>query len=58
LQVHFPERAEKVLGLIRQCRAGRLNDAQFGTRFTGTGPIAERLRQRFDLAAGRLGLLQ
>jgi len=58
LQIHFPERAGKVLGLIRQCRAGKLNDSQFGTRFTGTGPIAELLRQRFDLAAGRLGLLR
>jgi len=36
-----------VLGLIRQCRAGKLNDAQFGTRFTGTGPIAELRRRRF-----------
>jgi len=58
LQVHFPERAGKVLDLIRQCRAGKLNDARFGTRFTGTGPIAELLQRRFELAAGRLGLLQ
>jgi len=46
------------LGLIRQCRGGKLNDARFGTRFTGTGPIAELLWQRFELAAGRLGLLR
>jgi len=52
LQLHFPERAGKVLGLIRQCRGGKLNDARFGTRFTGTGPIAELLQQRFELAAG------
>lgn len=58
LQLHFPERAGKVLGLIRQCRGGKLNDARFGTRFTGTGPIAELLQQRFELAAGRLGLLR
>jgi DNA repair photolyase len=58
LRAHFPERAEKVLSLIRQCRGGKLNDARFGTRFIGTGPIAELLQQRFDLAAGRLGLLR
>ncbi len=58
LRVHFPERAGKMLDLIRQCRAGKLNDAQFGTRFTGTGPIAELLQQRFELAADRLGLLR
>jgi len=58
LHAHFPERAGKVIGLIRQCRDGRLNDAQFGRRFTGMGPIAGLLQQRFELAAKRLGLLR
>jgi len=58
LQTHFPERAGKVLGLIRQCRGGKLNDARFGTRFTGMGPIAELLQQHFELVAGRLDLLR
>jgi DNA repair photolyase len=58
LQAHFPERAGKVLSLIRQCRGGKLNDAQFGRRFIGTGPVADLLRQRFELAAGRLDLLR
>ena len=56
LRAHYPERAGRVLGLIRQCRDGRLNHARFGRRFTGTGPVAELLQQRFALAAGRLGL--
>ena len=56
LTAHYPDRANKVLSLIRQCRDGRLNDAQFGTRFTGTGPVAELLQRRFELAATRLGL--
>jgi len=56
LAAHYPERAAKVLSLIRQCRGGKLNDAHFGTRFTGTGPVAEVLRRRFELAAERLGL--
>ena len=56
LHAHYPERAEKVLSLIRQCRGGELNDARFGRRFTGTGPVAELLKRRFELAAGRLGL--
>jgi hypothetical protein len=46
-----------VLSLISQCRGGKLNDARFGSRFVGTGPITELLQQRFDLTAGRLGLL-
>jgi len=58
LHAHFSERAGKVLSLIRQCRDGKLNDSQFGRRFSGTGPVADLLRQRFELAAGRLGLLR
>jgi DNA repair photolyase len=58
LRVRYPDRAEKVLSLIRQCREGKLNDASFGTRFTGTGPVAGLLQKRFELAAGRLGLLR
>jgi len=56
LAAHYPERAAKVLGLIRQCRNGRLNDPRFVTRFTGGGPVAELLHRRFELAARRLGL--
>ncbi len=56
LDTHYPERAAKVLSLIRQCRQGKLNDARFGTRFTGTGPVAGLLQRRFDLAARRLDL--
>ncbi|MEA3275085.1 MAG: PA0069 family radical SAM protein [Pseudomonadota bacterium] len=56
LAEHYPDRAEKVLGLIRQCRARRLNDPDFGTRMTGTGPYAELLKRRFEIAANRLGL--
>jgi DNA repair photolyase len=58
LKAHYPERAEKVQSLIRQCREGKLNDSRFGSRFTGKGPVAELLQQRFELAARRLGLLR
>jgi len=57
LETHYPERAGKVLSLIRQCRGGELNDSEFGRRFTGTGPVASLLRRRFNLAAARLGLV-
>lgn len=56
LATHYPERASKVLGLIRQCRDGRLNDPRFGARFRGSGPVAELLQRRFEVAARRLGL--
>lgn len=56
LRVHYPDRAERVLSLIRQCRGGRLNDPDFGSRMRGSGPVAELLEQRFRLAVRRLGL--
>ncbi len=56
LRGHFPDRADKVLSLIKQCRGGKMNQAEFGTRMTGTGPYAQLLQQRFALAVKRLRL--
>ncbi|WP_295443233.1 PA0069 family radical SAM protein [uncultured Thiodictyon sp.] len=56
LRTHYPQRAEKVLSLIRQCRDGQLTDARFGARMTGAGPVADLLAQRFRLTTRRLGL--
>jgi DNA repair photolyase len=56
LQTHFPDRAQHVLSLIRQARAGALNDPRFHHRMGGDGAYADLLRQRFTKAAGRFGL--
>jgi DNA repair photolyase len=56
LSTHYPDRAERVLSLIRQCRNGALNDSDFGSRMQGRGPYAELLGQRFRLACRKLGL--
>ncbi len=56
LQEHRPDRAAKVLSLIRQTRAGGLNDARFGHRFTGVGVYADLLARRFQRAARQWGL--
>jgi DNA repair photolyase len=56
LRGHAPDRAERVLSLIRQCRDGALYQAGFGTRMKGTGVLAELVARRFDLACRRLGL--
>jgi DNA repair photolyase len=53
---HFPDRKAKVLGRIRALRGGKLNDARFGSRMTGEGPMAEVLRNLFHLACKRAGL--
>ena len=56
LAQHYPERAARVLALVRETRGGRIYDSRFGTRQTGTGQWAELLRSRFLLAIRRLGL--
>jgi DNA repair photolyase len=56
LQTHHPLRAQHVMSLIRQMRGGRDNDSTFGLRMRGTGPLADLIRRRFDIACKRLGL--
>jgi DNA repair photolyase len=52
----LPERAAKVMSLIRSVRQGKDSDATFGRRMTGTGPYAWTIGRRFELACQRLGL--
>lgn len=56
LTVHYPDRAERVLSLMRQSRNGSLYQAEFGKRMRGTGPIADLIADRFRLARRRHGL--
>ena len=56
LHEHLPDRAERVLSLLRQARGGRDNDPRFGHRMRGSGPWIELLERRFALACRRLGL--
>jgi len=58
LNTHYPDRAKHVLNLIRETRAGALNDPRFHDRFVGQGPYAELLGKRFDRAVRALGLLE
>lgn len=54
LQEHQPDRAEHVLSRLTEMHAGKLYNAQFGTRMRGQGPYADLLRQRYRLARRRL----
>lgn len=56
LEVHFPERAEHVMSLVRQASGGKEYDPRFGTRQRGQGPYAEMLGKRFRAACRRSGL--
>ncbi len=53
---HFPDRAGRILGRIRDLRSGRLNDPRFGSRGTGEGVFAKLLRRRFELACRKYHL--
>ena len=56
LEVHFPDRAAKVMNLIREMRGGKDNDAEFFTRMQGQGPWADLMRARMKIAKNRHGL--
>ena len=58
LDEHFPDRAGKVMAIIREMRGGRDNDPDWFTRMQGFGPWADLLRTRFEKAVKRYGLPQ
>ena len=60
LRQALPERADRILHLIRETRLGELHDPRFGSRFRGEGPYAETIAgplpaccSRLDVDAGR-----
>ncbi len=56
LEAHVPLKAQRILALVRDTRGGRLYDGTFGLRMRGTGPHADLLKRRFEVACARLGL--
>ncbi len=60
LQVHFPDRAAKVMATVQSIRAkdgiGRDNDPDFFTRMKPTGVWPDLFRARFCVASKRLGI--
>jgi DNA repair photolyase len=56
LAAHFPDRAGRVMGRVRDMRGGKDYDASFATRMKGEGLWADLLKQRFHKAVRRLGL--
>jgi len=56
LELHFPDRAQRVRNRIRELRGGRDYDPRFGHRMRGQGAWAELLRSRFEASCRRHGL--
>jgi len=56
LSVHFPERGDKVMAIVRSIRGGRDNDPNFFSRMKPAGVWADLFRARFRLACKRAGI--
>ena len=56
LAEHFPDRAARVMGLVREMHGGQDYDAQWGRRMRGEGHYAGMIAARFKRAARRQGL--
>ncbi|WP_294134887.1 PA0069 family radical SAM protein [Sphingobium sp.] len=56
LAAHYPDRAARVMAIVRELRGGRDNDPNFGSRMRGQGVWADLIRTRFIKARKRAGL--
>jgi DNA repair photolyase len=55
LQLHYPQRADRIMARIHDMRGGKDYDSDFATRMKGSGPWAELIGQRFRRQAHKLG---
>jgi DNA repair photolyase len=53
---HVPDRAARVINLVREMRGGRDYDANWHERMRGGGPVADLISKRFGRAAARLDM--
>ena len=56
LEVHYPDRAGKVMSIVRSIRDGKDNDPEFFTRLNPQGVWADLLRSRFRVACRKAGI--
>ncbi|MBY0510547.1 MAG: PA0069 family radical SAM protein [Rhodospirillaceae bacterium] len=56
LHAEVPDRASRVMSLVRAMRGGKDYDPKWETRMLGEGPIADAASGRFRIACRRLGL--
>ncbi len=56
LQLHYADRAARVMARVREMRGGKDYDSNWASRMKGHGLWADLLNQRFHKACARLGL--
>jgi len=55
IEVHYPNRKNKILNRIKSVRKGKLNSAEFGKRMKGEGIFAEQVKDIFIMACKKYG---
>ncbi len=55
LDLHYPQRAARIMARIQEMRGGKDYDSDFASRMKGHGLWAELIRQRFEKACQRIG---
>jgi DNA repair photolyase len=55
LELHYPQRASRIMARIHEMRGGKDYEANFATRMKGSGLWSDLVRQRFEKASKRLG---
>ncbi|NML46289.1 PA0069 family radical SAM protein [Ramlibacter sp. G-1-2-2] len=55
LELHYPQRAARVMHRIQDMRGGKDYDSDFATRMKGSGAWSELIAQRFRKAVDRIG---
>ena len=55
LELHYPQRAARIMARINDMRGGKDYDSDFTSRMKGQGLWADLIRQRFGKACQRLG---
>jgi DNA repair photolyase len=55
LEIHYPQRAGRIMARIQEMRGGKDYDSNFASRMKGSGLWAELIRQRFEKTCHRIG---
>ncbi len=55
LDLHYPQRAARIMARIQEMRGGKDYDSDFASRMKGSGLWADLIRQRFEKTCHRLG---
>jgi DNA repair photolyase len=58
LKKELPGKESKIVNKIREMRDGKLNESEFGVRFSGKGELAETIHSLFEISCRKYGLNQ